>query len=247
MKKVYSFLLTPFFYLGFGLTLAIFHILQVIAYNLFGYPAHKKIVDLLNLVTLGNLLILGTRIRFEGDPALPADRPLIVISNHQSMFDIPPLGWRFRKHHPKYISKIELGRNIPSISYNLRHGGSVLIDRKNPRQAIQEIDRFARYIEKNNYTACIFPEGTRGKDGKVKKFKVSGIEALLKSAPSSVIVPFVIDGNYRIFEKGSFPLPVGLKIRYKVLDPIDPRMMPLEELVEKVEYAIKKELGQAER
>jgi 1-acyl-sn-glycerol-3-phosphate acyltransferase len=162
------------------------------------------------------------------------------------MFDIPPLGWRFRKHHPKYISKIELGRNIPSISYNLKHGGSALIDRKNPRQAIQEIDRFARYIEKNKYAACIFPEGTRGKDGKVKKFKVSGIEALLKSAPSSVIVPFVIDGNYRIFEKGSFPLPLGLKIRYKVLDPIDPRMMPLDELVKKVEYAIKKELGQAE-
>lgn len=245
MKKILSFLLTPFFYLGFGLTLLVFHILQVIAYNLFGYPAHKKVVDLLNYVTLKNLLILGTRTRFQGNPDLPLDRPLIVISNHQSMFDIPPLGWRLRKHHPKYISKIELGRNIPSISYNLKHGGSALIDRKNAKQAILEIDRFGKYIEKNKYAACIFPEGTRGRDGKVKKFKVSGIEALLKSAPSSVVVPFVIDGNYKLFENGSFPLPVGLKIRYKVLDPIDPGLIPLSELVEKVEHVIKSELGQA--
>jgi 1-acyl-sn-glycerol-3-phosphate acyltransferase len=246
MKKILSFLLTPFFYLGFGLTLIVFHILQVIAYNLFGYPAHKKVVDLLNYVTLKNLLILGTRIHFQGNPDLPLDRPLIVISNHQSMFDIPPLGWRLRKHHPKYISKIELGRNIPSISYNLKHGGSALIDRKNAKQAIQEIDRFGKYIEKNKYAACIFPEGTRGRDGKMKKFKVSGIEALLKSAPSSVIVPFVIDGNFRLFEKGSFPLPIGLKIRYIVLDPVDPKNMPLTEIIQQVENTIKKELGQGE-
>ena len=246
MKKILSFLLTPFFYLGFGLILLVFHILQVIAYNLFGYPAHKKIVDLLNYVTLKNLLILGTQIRFQGNPDLPLDRPLIVISNHQSMFDIPPLGWRLRKHHPKYISKIELGRNIPSISYNLKHGGSALIDRKNAKQAIQEIDRFGKYIEKNKYAACIFPEGTRGRDGKVKKFKVSGIEALLKSAPSSVIVPFVIDGNFRLFEKGSFPLPIGLKIRYVVLDPVDPKNMPLTEVIQQVENTIKEELGQGD-
>lgn len=246
MKKVLSFLLTPFFYLGFGIILAVFHVLQVVAYNLFGYPAHKKIVDLLNYFTLKNLLILGTRVSFHGDPDLPRDRPLIVISNHQSMFDIPPLGWRLRKHHPKYISKIELGRNIPSISYNLKHGGSALIDRKNVKQAIQEIDRFGKYIEKNKYAACIFPEGTRGRDGRVKKFKLSGIEALLKSAPSSLIVPFVIDGNYKLFEKGLFPLPVGLKIRYTIFSPIDPIQTPLTELILQVENTIKKELGQEE-
>jgi 1-acyl-sn-glycerol-3-phosphate acyltransferase len=244
MKKILSFLLTPLFYLGFGFTLLVFHVFQVIAYNLFGYPAHKKIVDLLNYVILKNMLILGTRIRFEGNPVLPTNRPLIVISNHQSMFDIPPLGWRFRKHHPKYISKIELGRNIPSISYNLRHGGSALIDRKNVKQAILEIGRFGKYIEKNKYAACIFPEGTRGKDGTVKKFKISGIETLFKSAPSSMIVPFVIDGNYKLFEKGSFPLPLGLNIRYKVLDPIDPAHKTLPDLIGQVEHVIKKELGQ---
>ncbi|MBR9998892.1 MAG: 1-acyl-sn-glycerol-3-phosphate acyltransferase [Cyclobacteriaceae bacterium] len=245
MKKALSFLLSPFFYLGFGLILVVFHILQVIAYNLFGYPAHKKVVDMLNYATLKNLLILGARVSFHGNPELPRDRPLIVISNHQSMFDIPPLGWRFRKHHPKYVSKIELGRNIPSISYNLRHGGSALIDRKNVKQALMEVIRFGKYIAANNYAACIFPEGTRGRDGILKKFKISGIDALLKTAPNALIVPFVIDGNYRLFENGFFPLPVGLKIRYTVLDPIEPQQMPLQELILKVENLIRKELEPA--
>jgi len=246
MKKILSYLMTPFFYLGFGITLGVFHIKQVLANNLFGYFAHKKTVDLLNYFTLMNLRILGAKISFRGNPDLPTDRPLIVISNHQSMFDIPPIGWRFRKHHPKYISKIELGRNIPSISYNLRHGGSALIDRKNKGQALQEIYNLGHYIEKNNYAACIFPEGTRGRDGKVKKFKMSGIKALLKAAPSSVIVPFVIDGNYRLLENGTFPIPFGLHLKFTVLDPIDPSAYSLEELLGKVELSIKQELGQVE-
>jgi len=245
MKKVLSFILTPLFYTGFGLTLGVFHILQVVAYNLFGYPAHKKIVDLLNYVTLQNLLILGTRFSFHGNPDLPLDRPLIVVSNHQSMYDIPPLGWRLRKHHPKYISKIELGKNIPSISYNLRKGGSALIDRKNAKQALQEIDRFGKYIEKNKYAACIFPEGTRSRDGRLKKFKISGIEALLKATPSALIVPFVIDGNYRLLENGVFPMPVGLKIRYTILNPIEPHSLPIQELVHQMEEVIKKELRES--
>jgi 1-acyl-sn-glycerol-3-phosphate acyltransferase len=78
--------------------------------------------------------ILGTKISFEITTALPEDRPLIFVANHQSTYDIPPLIWHLRKYHPKFISKIELGKGIPSVSFNLRHGGSILIDRKKPKE-----------------------------------------------------------------------------------------------------------------
>ena len=68
--------------------------------------------------------------------------PLIIVSNHQSMNDIPPIIWYMRKYHPKFVSKIELGKGIPSVSYNLRHGGSALIDRKDSKQALVAIARF---------------------------------------------------------------------------------------------------------
>jgi len=67
--------------------------------------------------------ILGTRYAFPSPKNLPKDKPLIIISNHQSMYDIPPIIWHMRAYHPKFVSKKELGKGIPSVSYNLRHGG----------------------------------------------------------------------------------------------------------------------------
>ena len=63
-------------------------------------------------------------------------QPYIIVCNHQSLYDIPPLIWYLRQIHPKFISKKELGRGIPSVSFNLRHGGSLLIDRAKAKDAL---------------------------------------------------------------------------------------------------------------
>jgi len=139
MRKILSYPLSIVFYINMGLLLVIFHPIQVIAFNIFGYSAHKKVVDILNFFLIHNLLFLFCRQTFHGFEKLPLNKPLIIISNHQSMFDISPVVWGFRKHHAKFISKKELGKNLPSISYNLQKGGSVLIDRENGSQAIREI------------------------------------------------------------------------------------------------------------
>lgn len=243
MKKVLAYVLTPIFYLVFGSLLVIFHPIQVICWNLFGYPAQKRAVEIMNFLIMKSLIILGSRVKFVGFEKLPKDRPLIIVSNHQSQFDIPPLAWGFRKHFPKYISKIELAKGIPSISYNLRKGGSAIIDRKNRSQAIKEIIKLGRQIETNNYSACIFPEGTRSKDGKVRKFRAGGLGTLLKKAPSAVIIPFAIDGNY-LLQRTGFPMGVGEKLTYTVLDPIERENHTPEEIAELIEIAIKKELNQ---
>ena len=159
--------------------------------------------------------------------------------------DIPPIVWGFRKHHPKYISKIELGKGIPSISYNLRHGGSALIDRKNRGQAVKEIIKLGKHIEEKNYAASIFPEGTRTKTGKVGTFQEGGIHTLMKVAPSAIIVPFSIDGNFELMGKGYFPMAFGTHLKYTVHDPIEPKGHTAKEIAEMCETIIKKELGQA--
>lgn len=228
----------------FGVLIVIFHPIQVVCRLLGGYHPRKKAVDVLNYMLVYFLLILGSRVRFKGFDLLPKDRPFIIVSNHQSTFDIPPIVIGFRKHHPKFVSKIELGKGIPSISYNLRHGGSALIDRKNPRQSITEIMKLGKHIEKENYCASIFPEGTRSKTGKVKRFQHAGIASLLKYSPSALIVPFVIDGNSKLTEKGYFPLAIGTPLTYTVLPAIDPAGRDPKELTQEVELLIKKELGQ---
>ena len=237
--KLLGYLLTPIYLIVFGLLLVVFHPIQVICRNIWGYSAHKKSVDILNFLIIKSLLILGTKISFRCFEKLPKERPIILISNHQSLFDIPPIIWGFRNHHPKFISKIELGKNIPSVSYNLRHGGSILIDRNKRLQAAKEIAKLGSCIENNHYAVSIFPEGTRTKDGKVKPFKSAGVNALLKGAPSAVVVPLVIDGNYELLKKGLYPMSFGVKIKYTVLDSIEPGTITVEELVMKIENMIR--------
>lgn len=241
MRKILGYIFTPIYFLVFGILLGIFHPLQVIAWKLGGYPAQKRTVEILNFFLIRSLIILGSIPKFRGFEKIPEDKPLIIVSNHQSQYDIPPVVVGFRKNYPKFISKIELGKGIPSISYNLRKGGSALIDRKNRGQAIKEIIKLGRHIEENNYSACIFPEGTRSKDGRVKQFKVGGIGTLLKTSPSAVIVPFAVDGNYQLQK---FPMGFGVKLKYTVLDPIDRTNKTAEEIAALCELAIKKELGQ---
>jgi 1-acyl-sn-glycerol-3-phosphate acyltransferase len=244
MKKILGYLLTPVFHFYYGLLLFLFHPVQVAALFFFGDQARKKTVDILNLSLVKGLYLLGCKVKFSGFEKIPDNRPLIIVSNHQSMYDIPAVVYGFRKYYPKFISKIELSRNIPSISYNLRHGKSALIDRENRTQAVKEIFKLGRLIQENNYAACIFPEGTRSKTGQVKKFMSAGINTLLHAAPSAVIVPFVIDGHSQLMHKGYFPLKFGQNITYTVLDPVEPKDQDIEEIVNRIQVSIKKALNQ---
>lgn len=73
IQKLIAYPLSVIYYLLFGNTLVIFHVIQGVCFNLFDTRPTKN---------------------------------------------------------PKFVSKIELGRRIPSISYTLNNEGSVLIERK---------------------------------------------------------------------------------------------------------------------
>ena len=238
MQKLISFPLSVIYYLLFGITLAIFHPIQWICFNLFGYNAHKKSVDVLNFFLVANTYVLGTRYKIEGIEKLPSGVPMIIAANHQSLYDIPAIIWFMRKAHPKFVSKIELGKGIPSISYNLNHGGSVLIDRKDPKQSLSAIKQLAEYIEANNRSAVIFPEGTRSKTGRPKKFAENGLKILSKYAPSAYMVPVTINNSWKMTKWGPFPLGLGNKLIFTIHDPLAVRDMPFSELFEKTELAV---------
>jgi len=136
------------------------------------------------------------------------------------MNDIPPIIWYMRKYHPKFVSKIELGKGIPSVSYNLRHGGSALIDRKDSKQALVAIANLGKYIEKNKRSAVIFPEGTRSRTGHPKKFQPNGLKVLMKQAPSALIVPISINNSWKMLRYGKFPYGIGSHLYFKVHPPM---------------------------
>jgi 1-acyl-sn-glycerol-3-phosphate acyltransferase len=237
MRKLIAYPLTILFFIAFALSLVVFHPIQWICYNVFGYEAHKRSVAILNWFLLRSTNFLGTRYRFTGLEKIPTGRPLIVVTNHQSMYDIPPIIWYMRRFHPKFVSKKELGKGIPSVSFNLRYGGSVLIDRKDSKQALGAIAELGAYIEKHKRAAVIFPEGTRSRDGKPKKFHSSGLRVLIENAPNALIVPISINNSWKMVRYGKFPLGIGNYIQHTVHSPLEINK-EAEELIKDIEQLI---------
>ncbi|WP_132704754.1 lysophospholipid acyltransferase family protein [Winogradskyella wandonensis] len=221
MMKLLAYPLTVLYFLCFGLTLVVFHPIQWFCFNVFGYKAHKVSVDWLQFFLMRCLNILGTRFSFNNPHRIEVGRPVIIVANHQSMYDIPPLIWYLRKHHVKFVSKKELGKGIPSVSYNLRHGGSVLIDRKEPLKSITAIKDFAKRIAKNNWAAVIFPEGTRSRTGKTKPFKAKGLLTIFANAPEAVVLPITINNSWKTLRYGKFPMGLGAHIKFTVHQPLE--------------------------
>jgi 1-acyl-sn-glycerol-3-phosphate acyltransferase len=240
MIKILAYPLTVLYFLCFGLVLLIFHGIQWFCFNIFGYQAHKVSVDWLQFFIMRCLNLLGTRFSFNNTFDIPKNKPLIIVANHQSMYDIPPLIWYFRKHHPKFISKKELGKGIPSVSYNLRHGGSVLIDRKDGMKSITAIKDFAQKVENKKWSAVIFPEGTRSRDGNPKPFKAKGLETLFTNIPSAIVVPVSISNSWKLLKYGKFPMGLGAHLVFKVQEPIRLKDYQGENLVEHLETVITK-------
>ncbi|AOZ99188.1 MULTISPECIES: lysophospholipid acyltransferase family protein [Flavobacterium] len=240
MQKLISYPISIIYYLCFGLTLVIFHPIQWICLNLFGYQAHKKSVDYLNFFLLKCTNLVGTTYKFENRDSIPQGVPLIFVANHQSMYDIVAMIWYLRRFHCKFVSKKELGKGIPSVSYNLRHGGGALIDRKDPKQAIPEIKKLSEYIENNKRSAVIFPEGTRSKTGKPKEFAQTGLKILCKNAPSAYIVPISINNSWKMVKFGFFPVGLGNHLTFVVHKPLKVSEFSFPELMEKTESAVVK-------
>jgi len=245
MNKVLGFIFSPLFYLFFFLTLVIFQPIQWVSYKLFGYKTHKTSVDILNFFLTYCDLLLGSSVSFKQEFDIPSNRSIIFVANHQSMYDIPGLIWFLRKYHVKFISKIELTKGIPSISFNLKYGGGANIDRKDSKQAISEIIKLGRRMKENTWSTMIFPEGTRSKDGKLKPFQVGGIATLLKIVPDALIVPVAIENSWKLVQYGSYPLSFGEDLRWTILQPIEPSGRNPEEVTLEAEKAIRAKLNQS--
>ena len=147
--------------------------------------------------------------------------------------------------NPVFVSKIELAKGIPSISYNLRKSGAALIARKNRRQAITEISRLSKQINKQRRAAVIFPEGTRSRDGQVKNFALGGITVLLKKNPDAWIIPVAIQGTCKMEANKYYRIKGFNKVSWTVLKPFNASGMDAELIAGKCEQLIKGSLGQS--
>ena len=139
----------------------------------------------------------------------------IIISNHQSLYDIialvTSLGIQFR-----WIIKKEILK-VPIFGYGLYASRNIFIDRSNTASAIESINKGFDRLPKG-VSVMVFAEGTRSPDGKIHEFKKGGfVTAVRRKIP---ILPVTVNGSRRIMPKGSLAMKPG-KIQIVIGDPID--------------------------
>lgn len=219
MRRLVDWIVTVPFLIAFGLILLVFDPLQRIA-RLFGQRPQEIVAGMLQSSLVGAFHICGTRLQVERSPLVKRNTAYIIIANHQSLFDIPILGALLFSNFPKYVSKRELGRWLPSISYNLRRGGNALIDRGDRAGATRAIRELGERAQQRGVSVVIYPEGTRARAGELGAFRPAGTRALLEAAPGLPIVPVAIDGSWKLLRHNLLPVPFGVRIRIRLADPV---------------------------
>jgi len=208
------------FLVAFSGLLLLFDPLQRIA-RWFGRSPHEFTVGVLQVTLVWAFRLCGTRIEVERSAEVRSGTGYLVIANHQSLFDVPIASSLLFSNYLKFVSKRELARWIPSISYNLRRGGNAVIDREDREQATNAIRALGLQAQQRGTSALIYPEGTRARQGEPRRFHTKGALTLLEAAPKLPLVPFVIDESWRLFRFNLWPVPFGTRIRVYIGAPIE--------------------------
>ncbi len=140
----------------------------------------------------------NVRVVLEGVEHLRSDQPQILVSNHQSWFDVFTLAARLPVRY-RFVAKKELGA-IPVFGRAWQRCGHVSIDRGDREAAIEAMDQAWREVREDRLTMILFPEGTRSRDGRLQPFKKGAfVLAIQGQVP---VVPVAIVGSRAVMAKG---------------------------------------------
>ncbi|HEY7955935.1 MAG TPA: lysophospholipid acyltransferase family protein [Polyangia bacterium] len=149
---------------------------------------------------------------------VPLDRAYVLMSNHQSHFDVPIL-YRAWPGTLRMVAKAELFR-VPVWGRAMRAAGFVAVDRSGNRAKAEAAMRAAGEAIRAGVSIWIAPEGTRSEDGQLGKFKKGGF--LLALETRTPIVPIAISGSRDILPKHTRAIVRGARVQVTFGAPIDP-------------------------
>jgi 1-acyl-sn-glycerol-3-phosphate acyltransferase len=178
-------------------------------------------------------IVVGSRYEFRGLENIPADRPFIVASKHQSMWETYTT-LLFLKD-ASFILKRELMR-IPLFGWYTTKMNVVPVDRGKRSEALASMARNAKVQYHDNRQIIIYPEGTRTRPGAPPAYKF-GIVHLYSELDATVLPVAVNSGLF--WPKGSFMIYPGT-IVMEFLPPIEPGLSREDfaaELIERIESA----------
>jgi len=131
--------------------------------------------------------------------AYPGSLPsaFLLVSNHQSLADIPLFPQVFPHHHIRFVAKSELKYGVPYISLALRLGGHAVISRTSDFRAGRKAMIKLADLSAQGICPAVFPEGRRSRTGEVQAFQSGAFRIIQERVPLPVL-SVAVDGGYRI-------------------------------------------------
>jgi 1-acyl-sn-glycerol-3-phosphate acyltransferase len=154
------------------------------------------------------------RVRISGRENLAAGQAYAIVSNHQSLADIPVIS--HLAVDAKWLVKAELFR-FPLLGWMLRMAGDIPVERSDRRRGAKALLQSARFLRQGCSIVC-FPEGTRSRDGQVLPFSEGPFQlAIREQVP---VLPLVVVGSATVLPRDSWIFGARQDVRLHVLKPV---------------------------
>ncbi len=134
------------------------------------------------------LLLAGIRVRIHG--TLSTHRPLLVVCNHLSLFEIATFPVAFGG---SFVAKADI-RRWPLVGWMSEKFGVVFVDRR-PSHALEALRTVQERVKHVDYPMFLFPEGTTTNGAYVKPFKSTLFNFVENS--DVAVQPMVVNYRFR--------------------------------------------------
>ncbi len=144
------------------------------------------------------------------------DKRFVIMSNHQSFYDVPVL-FAVLGGNLRMIAKKELFA-VPIFGGAMREAGFIEVDRSNRQRALDSM-KVARATLAKGVNVWIAPEGTRSRSGSMGVFKKGGFYLAFES--KLPVLPVSLSGTRDALGAHAFVSTYGARVRVTISPPID--------------------------
>ncbi|MHB8964018.1 MAG: lysophospholipid acyltransferase family protein [Saccharofermentanales bacterium] len=157
----------------------------------------EKMVDGFTAWAARRLFYLtGSSVKMTGLENIPAEGPVLFVSNHQGHMDSIVIQGFIRKHKA-FVSIVEVF-TLPIMRTWLKEMKCVFLDRKDPRQALTCINQAIGYIREGQ-SMVVFPEGRLSGGETAGDFQKGWLKLATKTGVP--IVPVTMINSYKALSR----------------------------------------------